>query len=176
MLKFLKAEAFNVRNVILILLFLVHVVWVTNHARLHFERVINPWKGGGYAMYTNVAPQPRIEVYTSNTLPVEMSRETSIRVEPPMIGLLLGSQEITNPNRFFRCRMLTKRQLKIFSENYVNRLKKFSVIKISERALVPASMSVERTDKVYLQFNTHNDNLYYEGTICGKETRGFWPV
>ena len=39
----------------------LHVLWGSTHLVLHAKGFINPWKLGGYGMYTVPSPKPRVE-------------------------------------------------------------------------------------------------------------------
>ena len=64
---------------IFLVLVVLHSAWILNHLRLHAEGVINPWKGGGYGMYTNLSPNPGFIIYTDKNYPVPQNPETRIK-------------------------------------------------------------------------------------------------
>jgi hypothetical protein len=42
----------DVRTIIIYALLALHTLWIVNHVRLVYQERINPWKLGGYGMYT----------------------------------------------------------------------------------------------------------------------------
>ena len=57
----------KLNRLLLLLIFIVHALWASHHMLLHHQDKVNPWKGGGYAMYTIPSPQPEaVVLYESN--------------------------------------------------------------------------------------------------------------
>lgn len=59
-LPFSRSTGWSIRKIILLGLIVVHSVWIVFHLNLVSRGLVNPWKLGGYGMYTTIHPKPAI--------------------------------------------------------------------------------------------------------------------
>ncbi|WP_119275293.1 hypothetical protein [Taklimakanibacter deserti] len=84
----------DIRKWIIAGLLILHIAWIGNHMRWVASGQINPWKLGGYAMYTIPNSELRLGVYLGN------------RPDAPIIVNTTGynlATRFTNKARAFRC-------------------------------------------------------------------------
>lgn len=170
MLKFLPRPR-SVTSWILVALVVIHTVWILNHLRLHAEGVINPWKGAGYGMYTNLSPSPSFEIFTSDVLPVTKvaaNRPGRLETQP-----LLERNNIRNMNRFFKCRAVTPRYLRVFINRNRNKLKKYVSITIKERTVNPETRAMQRIVSGNLLITIEGGKATYKGIMCDRESETY---
>jgi hypothetical protein len=169
MFKFIKLPK-SIASWILIVLLAVHTGWVLNHLRLHSERAINPWKGGGYGMYTNLQPRPQFVVWTSDVAPFPLNRTTRfLRAETTS---LLEVQSLTNYGRFFRCSPVSEFGLVQFVKMNRSRLKQHSIIKIRTREISKLDRSIRYRIDGQVKFDLAGDYVNYTSNFCGEVTSG----
>ena len=102
-------------NILLTSIFTAHCFWVAAHLFLVAGERVNPWKLGGYGMYTQPAPQLAVDVFTisdDDSFAAEWEPVT-FRGEP----ILLESGSIGfsgNLERVFRCRPVPEYAVKAF--------------------------------------------------------------
>lgn len=169
MFKFIKLPK-DVATWILVVILAVHTGWVLNHLRLHSQGQINPWKGGGYGMYTNINPKPNFFVWTSDVTPVVTNRST--RVLEPSTRSLLENQSLINTGRFFRCSPVSEFALIQFVRKNRPKLKQYSVIKIRSLEISRENRSTKVTIVGSVQFDIANNYVNYTSKICGNEKSG----
>ena len=61
-LPFSNPAAWSVRKIILVSLIALHAVWIGIHLNLVSKNLINPWKLGGYGMYTTANNGPVLHI------------------------------------------------------------------------------------------------------------------
>lgn len=84
----------DVKKWIIAGLLILHIAWLGNHLRWVSDGQINPWKLGGYGMYTVPDPDPRMRVYDANFPDAPIGAN--------MARYLLAVL-FTNSGRVFRC-------------------------------------------------------------------------
>ena len=57
---FSKPSGWPAQKIILLVLVVAHAAWIVFHMNLVSRGLVDPWKLGGYGMYTTVHPQPRM--------------------------------------------------------------------------------------------------------------------
>src|SRR5262245_62766746 len=90
-------------------LLILHIAWIGNHMRLVASGQINPWRLGGYAMYTIPNPTARPLIF-----------DTSIPDMPIRARLMQFelATRFTNASRQFRCADVpAKALIALFDEN-----------------------------------------------------------
>ena len=139
----------------------LHVAWLVNHMRLVAADQINPWRLGGYGMYTVPNPGYRILVYDpaspDQPLPVNFMRyDIAIR--------------FTNAGRTFRCaNMSSKSLLSFFNENR-NLIGRDVVFVFGERRFIRSPPSSERkTQGVAFIKWQDTQNFIVLNKFCGRE-------
>ena len=64
-LPFSDPTGWSIRKGILVGLVVLHSVWIVVHLNLVSRDLINPWKLGGYGMYTTAHPNPGLHLFDS---------------------------------------------------------------------------------------------------------------
>ena len=59
-LPFSRPTGWSSRKIILLGLIVAHSAWIVFHLNLVSRGLVDPWKLGGYGMYTTVHPQPKM--------------------------------------------------------------------------------------------------------------------
>jgi hypothetical protein len=152
------------RKWVLSSLVIAHIAWIANHLRLVANDEINPWRLGGYGMYTVPGPEARFQVFDkadpNAPIPVEkLGFETA--------------QRFTNPARTFRCAPVTPEALRSFFRENMNLIGRdiaivYSEIKFSR---TPPSAARKMQGGVLVswpEFNTFS----YTNKFCGAESTG----
>ena len=75
-------------------LLIVHIAWIGNHLRWVAGGQINPWRLGGYAMYTAPPPGVRLQIYFAG--------RPDVPIRANLIRFNLATR-FTNGLRTFRC-------------------------------------------------------------------------
>lgn len=151
------------RASIFLLLFL-HVVWVANHLRLVAKDAIDPWKLGGYGMYTGPAPSQTMFVF-------EVSPRQQIRRIPNRTikqrSYVLATFW-TNRGRVFRCTHIPASALiGLFGDN--ERLVGRRLILIyAENEFKHQPPSVDRVKRGEVNIEWQDDRRFtYVSNFCG---------
>lgn len=147
----------------------LHFVWIANHLRWVAGDQVNPWKLGGYGMYTGPSPIPK--------LIVELVSPSGIvrRLDPSSYNIDDFSRAInkTNLARVFRCNPIPSEAIKIFFDDNP-RLRGVSVnLVFSERYLSrdPVAAKMREQGRVQVQWIRHN-YLVYGNSFCGNVETG----
>jgi hypothetical protein len=64
-LPFSKPSGWSAQKVVLLGLISLHATWIVFHLTLVSLELVNPWKLGGYGMYTTVHPKPGLHLSDS---------------------------------------------------------------------------------------------------------------
>src|SRR5262245_56211162 len=86
-------------------LVIAHIAWVANHLRLVANDQLDPWRLGGYGMYTVPSPDVKFQVFD------KAEPNSSVPVEKRAFN---AAQRFTNPSRIFRCAPVTPEALRSF--------------------------------------------------------------
>jgi hypothetical protein len=123
------------RKGIVAALLVLHIAWVANHLRLVANDQIDPWKLGGYGMYTVPARTARLMVF-----------DAAIPEQPTKVNLIryLTAQRFTNPGRVFRCAHPTTASLQALIYENRNLIGRNIVLVVSENRFVRNPPSVSR--------------------------------
>lgn len=100
----------NYKTIILWLLFGIHCIWLSTHAYLVSQDKINPWKLGGYGMYTGPSPRPYAEVSFKN---IENDGFTVI----PWNQLNFQGYHSASFHHNFYCKKITAKELDVFFQD-----------------------------------------------------------
>lgn len=141
-----------------------HIAWIGNHMRWELNERINPWKLGGYAMYTSVNPLPGVRLYEP------VSRE---RIKADFVPYEAATL-FTNGRRAFRCASVPPRALVAFFKANTDLIGKSLVFVYSERQLFRDPLSTKRVT-VGVLFVTWQgaEEFSYTSNFCGNEDRQF---
>lgn len=160
---FSYADGGSVRMAIIVCLLFLHSAWIVFHLNLVSREIINPWKLGGYGMYTGVDPESRLHLFDTRIPEFEI---------PPNVYKYWN---IYTDNWYFifRCEPITVASLQTFlKENprFVGVPLRFIV---TENKLLRDPIREERLPHAILEIRwTGQRTLDYAGKICGKLFRG----
>ncbi|MEM7634889.1 MAG: hypothetical protein AAF299_10040 [Pseudomonadota bacterium] len=162
-LPFSKPGGWSVQKVILLALIAVHAAWIVFHLTLVSRELVNPWKLGGYGMYTTAHPKPAIHVFDSRFGSVEVSISDEDRLQ------------MARENNYFilRCHPLSVDSLQNFLKNnprFVGVPLRFI---ISELKMLRDPIRPERLPHAILEIRwTGQTTFKYAGKVCDQLFRG----
>jgi hypothetical protein len=116
-------------------LLVFHIAWIANHMRWVATGQINPWKLGGYAMYTIPAPSSRVLVF-----------DAAMQETPTPVNLLryVAAQRFSNPARVFRCAHMSAQALQALIYENRNLIGRNIMLVIAESQFVRNPPSISR--------------------------------
>lgn len=142
-------------------LLILQIIWIGNHMRLVASDQINPWRLGGYAMYTVPSPAVRFQVYDPNLpdLPIAVNL---LRYE--------AAGRFTNPWRTFRCSPESSAALRGFFEENGTLIGKNLVLVYSERRFYRDPRSSKREMQGVVGVTWQDERTFtFTSRFCGKE-------
>ena len=142
-------------------LLILQLAWIGNHMRLVANDQINPWRLGGYGMYTIPNPSQKMRVYDPNfpDLPVQVK---TLQYE--------AATRFTNPGRAFRCAHVSSASLRSFFDENRNLIGTNLVFVYSERRFVHAPPSVEKETQGVVEVTWQDERSFtYTSRFCGRE-------
>jgi hypothetical protein len=145
-------------------LLVLHTGWIGNHMRWVMNEEINPWKLGGYAMYTIPNPGQRIRIYDA-PVPGEAIKANALQFE--------AATRFTNANRTFRCAGIPAAALRGFFNENKDLIGRNLMFAVSERRFYrdPPSRPSLKREAQGLVIVTWQDaqNFSYTSSFCGRE-------
>jgi hypothetical protein len=151
----------DIRKWIIAGLLILHIAWIGNHMRWVAAGQINPWKLGGYAMYTVPSPQLRLQIYDAN-LPDAPIRASSIRYEL--------ATRFTNTTRTFRCADVPAAALLAFFEENSGLIGRNLAFVYSERQFFRNPPSFKRVMQGMVTVTWQDTQSFtYTNRFCGNE-------
>jgi|GEM_PF-1104952 len=151
----------DIRKWIIGILLILHIAWIGNHMRWIANDQINPWRMGGYAMYTVPSLGQRTRVYDA-TFP-----------DAPLTVNTLGyekSTRLTNYARTFRCASVPASALLAFFDENHPLIGRNLVFVYSEREFVHAPPAAKRVNKGMVVLTWQNERTFtYTNKFCGRE-------
>ena len=154
----------NYRKWLLSALVIAHIAWIANHLRLVANDEINPWRLGGYGMYTVPDPAARYQVFDKLDPSAPL---------PVVKGGFDIAQRFRNPGRVFRCAPAAPEALRAFFEQNSNLVERDIVILYSEVRFhrTPPSLSRETQGAVFVSWQDMH-TFTYTSKFCGREYTG----
>ncbi|NNJ75663.1 MAG: hypothetical protein HKP56_10930 [Anderseniella sp.] len=162
-LPFSKPGGWSVQKGILLGLIVLHAVWLVIHMNLVSHQLINPWKLGGYGMYTTVNPAPALSLFDRRIDGFEIPIDDKDRVK------------LASENNFFifRCQPLRVASLQTFLKNNPRFTGAPLRFILTEQTFLRDPIRAERLPHSILEIRwTGQDSFDYAGKICGKIFRG----
>ena len=162
-LPFSKPSGWPAQKVIFLGLIILHAAWIVFHLTLVSRELINPWKLGGYGMYTTVHPKPGLIMSDSRFGSFEISLTDDDR------------DQLARENKYFifRCQPLTVASLQTFLKNnprFVGVPLRFI---ITEQKMLRDPIRAELLPHAILEIRwTGQSTFDYAGKVCGKIFRG----
>ena len=162
-LPFSKPGGWSVQKVILLGLIVLHTVWIAFHLTLVSRKLINPWKLGGYGMYTTVHLSPALNLFDSRF---------------DGFTITLSDDDLTTlfrENRFFafRCQPITVTSLQTFLKNNIRLIGVPLRFIVTKQKFLRYPIRTERLPHAILEMRwTGKSTFDYAGKVCGKMFRG----
>ena len=142
-------------------LLILHIGWIGNHIRLNMSDEINPWRLGGYAMYTVPNPGNRVRVYDTLNL------DNPIRVR---LLQFEASTRFTNAGRTFRCAGIPAKSLRSFFNENPELIGRSLVFVFTETRFIRMPPSTERETRGLVVVTWQSpQNFSYTSRFCGRE-------
>lgn len=163
----LKRHGFACKLLIGVLLSL-HVVWICVHLVLVAGERINPWKLGGYGMYTLPSPQALTHVYTFNEAAEEW-------IEIPRKARAFESFEFDRRNHLhvFRCRPPSESSIVAFLDQNPHLRYRPLTLALSEQLFDREPIGVRRQIYAKVEIAWAGQTRFaYRGAICDKTFDG----
>lgn len=136
----------------------VHVLWICFHLNAVANKRFNPWKLGGYGMYTIPPPSTQLSVFDLSFGRKQIPRDQYERN---------GFRE-KNYRFSIRCLPPSKESIQAFFDENPSLAKKSLEFAIHERIFKRYPMSWEREEITNLKLYWRKDFKYLlEGTVCG---------
>jgi hypothetical protein len=160
----------RIQQAFVIFVLLVQVIWIANHMRWVANDQINPWKLGGYAMYTVPFSKGRIDISR-----VSPSGETG-PLDPNITYKFVEfkrSVERANPGRVFRCAPLEPTSLRVFFEEnpLLRGVNLVFILSQTRFSRAPVAMHEHEQGRVQIQWIGDSD-LVYASQFCGNVETG----
>ena len=156
------------RRILIGLLLAAQIVWLGGHLTLVSKGLINPWKLGGYGMYTTANPRAQTHVYYHDDA---AGRWTEIpRSENRFNSFLFDSR---NHLHVFRCRPPGEFALTGFMDENPHLRYRPLTIALSEATLTRDPVGAARKIYATIEFAWSGQTKFgYRGKLCGHQFRG----
>jgi hypothetical protein len=142
-------------------LLVIHIAWIANHMRWIANDEINPWRMGGYAMYTVPSLGQRTRVF-----------DASFPDAPLTVNMLQFEKatRLTNYARTFRCANVPASALLAFFDVNQPLIGRNLVFVYSERQFVRTPPAAKRVTKGMVVVAWQDERSFtYTNRFCGKE-------
>lgn len=151
----------DIRKWILAGLLILHIGWIANHMRWVLTDQINPWKLGGYGMYTVPTPAAKLQVYDAD-FPDTPTLVKTMQFE--------AAERFTNITRTFRCAPPPPAALLGFFEENGNLIGKHLAFIYTEARFNRDPRSYKRKIQGVLELSWQDERTFiYRSRFCGKE-------
>jgi hypothetical protein len=149
-------------------LLIVHSVWILNHLRLVAGDKINPWKLGGYGMYTVPDPRQRLAILVETEGGFREIDQRTLNMEGFREHMPFADQ-----SRSFRCIAPPEAAIaSLIRDNYPLKHTAMAIVYI-ERAFDKAKRNVVNDTRGQMIITWEDlAELTYSNTLCGIETSG----
>ena len=155
------SDRIDIRKWIIAGLLILHIAWIGNHLRWVAGGQINPWKLGGYGMYTIPNPSIRMGIYDAN-FPDDPLRAKSLRYEM--------ATRFTNVLRAFRCADVPAEALLAFFEDNTDLIGRNLAFVYTERQFVRDPPSTKRVMQGVVIVTWQDSQAFtYTNRFCGNE-------
>ena len=162
-LPFSSSPVWSLKKIILVGLITVHTVWIAVHMNLVSRELINPWKLGGYGMYTTANNGPVVHILDR-------------RFDQFFITLTKDDRaKFQRANNFFvfRCEPVTKASLEAFFKKKPELIGSPLRFIVTERKMLlnPLQLKLQPYSVVDVLW-TGQSTFDYGGQVCGKKYGG----
>lgn len=162
-LPFSNPAAWSVRKIILVSLIALHTVWIGIHLNLVSKNLINPWKLGGYGMYTTANNGPVLHI-------------SDRRFQQFFVSLTdTDRSKIMHANNYFvfRCEPMTKVSLESFFRDKPGLVGAPLRFILTERKILRNPLQLKRLPYSIVDVRwTGRRTFIYAGEVCGKRYQG----
>ena len=142
-------------------LLICHIAWIANHMRWIANDQINPWKLGGYAMYTVPDLAARLVVVDP------AFSEAPVRVS---LTRYLAAQRFINPGRVFRCAHMTAEAIRALIYENRHLIGRNIALIITESRFVHDPPSLKRGMQGRVLLTWHDMKTFtFVSNFCGSE-------
>ena len=150
---------------VIIAALILHALWILNHLRWVAGKQINPWKLGGYGMYT--VPDPGVTMVLLDLQNPANPRRIDRR------RYILKGFRLATGSREFRCAHIKADDLKVFFEDNPQ----FRGINVGflylERTLVKNPVAAKRVSQGRVTITwLNNDFFEFTSEFCGSKESG----
>lgn len=153
----------SVIRVILLALIGLHGAWIVIHMNLVSRELINPWKLGGYGMYTTTHPSPALYLFDRRFDGFEIPSKTYD----------LANFERENKYFIFRCRPITATSLQTFFNEHARFVGIPLKFVVTERKILRNPIRLKRVPQANLIIRwTGKSAFEYVTKVCGEVYRG----
>ena len=160
---FTNPKGWSLQKSIFAGIILVHAIWIVVHLNLVSQGLINPWKLGGYGMYTTAIPKPRLHVFDRQFQGVEV----------PLSKQTYYNFRLRNQNFSFQCEPMTEKSLLGFFEENPNLVGHTLRFFVSQRKFLRNPIRAKRRAHAMLEVVWKEAQLLeYTGQVCGKIYEG----
>ena len=154
---------------VIIAVLIIHALWIVNHLRWVASDQINPWKLGGYGMYT--APDPNVIL----TLFDMQFPGAPFKLDPSDYSLASYRKvsRFTNIRRVFRCAHIKPEQLKAFFEQNPQLHGRNLGFLYTEGKFIQNPVSVKRVEQGHVTVIwTGKDDFEFTSEFCSSRETG----
>ncbi len=158
-----KLKNLSARHIIIIGLLVLHTGWILTHLTLVSRGQINPWKLGGYGMYTLPDYKAKLRIYDISSKPKLMRRNN------------YKTRNFRNANlRYvFRCRAFSEDGFLVFFQDNPHLVNTDLKFVLRERAFSRSPVGVKRVTYSTADVRwPKQDTFTYMGEICGTKYTG----
>lgn len=160
---FSKPAGWLPEKFVLVALLVVHIAWIITHLVLVTREQINPWKLGGYGMYTTVYSDPVLYVYDMRFS--EFQLPTSAYSYDEFVQKNFGFT--------FRCRRFSEESLKDFFKASPQLVGVYLRFIVGELELMRNPIRAERVPQSVLEVRWTDPNTFlYAGQVCDELYNG----
>lgn len=162
-LPFSNPKGWTLQKVIFAAIIVVHATWIAFHLNLVSRGLVNPWKVGGYGMYTVPAPKPFLHVYD----------QLFIGIEAPISGASRANFRRNNHQFSFQCQPLTEYSLQVFFKENPQLIGHTLRFFVSQVKFLQNPISAARQMQSVLEVGWRDpETVQYTGQVCGKIYEG----
>lgn len=162
-LPFSQSDGWPAHKIGFAVLLLLHSIWVVVHMNLVSRELINPWKLGGYAMYTTANPRPKLQIFDMRFGPT------------PMDWASYNDKGFFEENyRYaFRCARFSEKSMhRFFADNSLLVGVPIQFV-VWEKRLLRGPVRIEGAAHALLAIRWKgSDEFQYAGQVCGQQYGG----
>ncbi len=158
-----KFKKLSGKHIVIIGLLILHTVWIIAHLNLVSKGLINPWKLGGYGMYTKPNYKAKLRLYDVSSQPMIISRKSYKRT----------NFRNANLRYIFRCRKFTEEAFLVFFQDNPHLIKRNLRFVLREKEFTRGPIGVKRVVYSTAEIRwPRKDKFIFNGEICGTKYTG----